>query len=409
MKKPLSVVVISSNKIEYDKEKNSDIVDTPEYVEEFSGKLSKQDEEDKLMHTVLEGDKETIKDGKIIADVVSQGLNSLTPDLIFENLVKDYKIANDLYGETLLKELTGYSDDYIKKNINIPEFKKRIQQKIKERVESLKEKGLLNDDGELTDKALTLSALVLYAEELDYLIPKGFGEKQYKKKTHYGEKIDVIDYKKTRYRDLALKASIKKALRRGHEEIAKSDLKIHLRDSRGKISIIYGIDASGSMRGEKLKIAKKAGIALAFKAINEKNKVGLIVFGSEIKKYLKPTNDFLLLIKELASIKASHETDIAKTINKSIELFPKYETKHLVLITDAVPTKGEKPEEETLKAVSSACNDNITISLIGINLDNEGFRIGKRITEIGNGKLYRVTELEKIDKIILEDYYIIKK
>lgn len=402
-------MVTSSSKLEYNKDKEVEIREEPEPIQELSGKLAKQDEEDKLMHTVLEGDKETVEDGKIIADVVSQGLNSLTPDLIFENLVKDFKVANDLYGETLLKELTGYSDEYIKKNINIPEFKKRIQEKIRERIDSLKEKGLMNKEGELTDKALTLSALVLYTEELDHLVPKGFGEKEYKKKTHYGEKIDIIDYKKTRYRDLALKATIKKALRRGHEDIQKSDLKIHMRDSRGKISIIYGIDASGSMRGDKLKTAKKAGIALAFKAINEKNKVGLIVFGSDIKKYVEPTNDFLILIKELASIKASHETDIAKTINKAIELFPKQETKHLVLITDAVPTKGERPEEETLKAVSSARNDNITISLIGINLDNEGFRIGQRITEIGNGKLYRVTELDKIDKIILEDYYSFKK
>ena len=37
--------------------------------------------------------------------------------------------------------------------------------------------------------------------------------------------------------------------------------------------IIYGLDASGSMKGNKLKAAKKAGIALAFKAIEEKNTV----------------------------------------------------------------------------------------------------------------------------------------
>lgn len=361
------------------------------------------------MHTVLEGHKETIENGKLIADTVTQGLNSLTPDLIYENLVKDFKVANDLYGETLLKELTGYSNEYIKKNINIPEFKKQIKDKIKQKIDELKDKDLLNKSGEVTDKALTLASLVLYTEELDHLVPKGFGEREYKKKTHYGEKIEVIDYKKSRYRDLALKASITRSIRRGHETLEKSDLKSYVRDSRGKIAIIYGIDASGSMRGEKLKTAKKAGIALAFKAINEKNKVGLIVFGSEIKKYVEPTNNFLLLIKELASIKASHETDIANTINKAIELFPKHETKHLVLITDAVPTKGDKPEEDTLKAVSAARNDNITISLIGINLDSEGFRIAQRITEIGDGKLYRVTELEKIDKIILEDYYSVKR
>lgn len=401
-------MVIPSLETTQDADDVDRIIPKTEELEEKKGKLKKSDEE-KLMHSILEDDKETISDGRLISESVTQGIGSLTPDMIFQNLIKDYKLAKKLYGETIIKELTGYSPNYIEKNINIPEFKRELQKKISEKIDGLKDEGLINKEGTITDKGLTLSALVLYVEELDHLIPRGFGEKKSKKKTIYGDKEDYKNFKEQRYRDLAIKQTIKTALRRGHSEITRDDFKAYDRKTEGKISIIYGIDASGSMKGNKLKTAKKAGIALAFKAIQEKNKVGLVVFGSEIKEHFAPTLDFMGLLRKFSEIRASMETDIAKSIGKSIELFPKNDTKHLILLTDALPTKGIIPERETLQAVSKARNEKITISLVGINLDDKGLELAKKITEIGQGKLYKVTDLENVDKIVLEDYANLKK
>jgi Mg-chelatase subunit ChlD len=401
-------VVIPSLETTQDSEDVERIIPKLEETEEHKGKLKNQTDEDKLMHSIIEDDKETISDGRLISESVTQGIGSLTPDIIFQNLIKDYKLAKKLYGETIIRELTGYSPNYIEKNINIPEFKRELQKKINEKIDALTDEGLINKEGTITDKGLTLSALVLYVEELDHLIPKGFGEKQSKKKTVHGDKEDYKNFRNDRYRDLSIKQTIKQSLRRGHSEIMSSDFIAYDRKSEGKISIIYGIDASGSMKGEKLKIAKKAGIALAFKAIQEKNKVGLIVFGSDIKEYVTPTLDFMELLRKLSEIRASMETDISKSISKAVELFPKHDTKHLILLTDALPTKGLIPENETLQAVSKARSEKITISLVGINLDNKGMELAKKITELGQGKLYKVTDLEKVDKIILEDYAAIK-
>jgi Mg-chelatase subunit ChlD len=378
-------------------------------IKEQKGKLKNQTDEDKLMHSILEDDKEKITDGKLIAEAVNQGIGSLTPNMVMSNLVKDYKLAKKLYGEIILRELTGYSPNYLEKNINVPEFRRELQKNINEKIESMKEQGLLSSDGMVTDKGLTLSALVLYVEELDHLIPKGFGERKSKKKSLYGDKEDYKSFNRDRYRDIAIKQTIKTALRRGHEVIDKKDFKAYERKHEGHISIIYGLDASGSMKGEKLKIAKKAGIALAFKAIQEKNKVGLVIFGSEVKGFIEPTTNFMMLLKSLAEVKASNETDIAKSIIKSVELFPKKDTKHLVLLTDAMPNKGLIPENETLKAVSIARDNKITVSIIGINLDKKGIELGQKMAEIGQGRLYRVRDLDEVDKIILEDYSIVRE
>ncbi len=379
-----------------------------EKAEELSGKLAKQKEENKLMHSVLESDKETIEEGKLLTESINQNLSSFVPDLIFKNLVNDYKLAKQLYGDIIIRKLTGYDSGFVEKNIRIPEFREELKKNIDENIKELKKKELINKEGELTDQGLKLSSLVLYTEELDKLRIKGLGEKKEKKKDIYGDKKDYAPYKKTRYRDIAVRQSVKTAIRRQHKQLLKEDLRIFEREKKGGISIIYALDASGSMKGEKLGVGKRAGVALAYKAINEKNKVGLIVFGEEVKKVVPPTLDFDDILRSITSIRARAETDIAKTIQRAIEVFgTSNETKHPILLTDVLPTKGKKPEEETLRAVSVARDQEITISVVGINLDKHGEKLAKRIIEISNGRLYTVKNLEVLDTVILEDYYMV--
>ncbi|MDP3765535.1 MAG: VWA domain-containing protein [Nanoarchaeota archaeon] len=377
-------------------------------AEEISGKLAFQELEDKFMHSVLENDKKIIDSGKLISDAINQGMSSFSPDLMFEQLVKSYTMAKQIYGESIIRLVSGYEPDYIKKNIGIPEFQKELKEKIQQKIEELKEEGFLLRDNSLSEKGIELASLVLYFEELDKIVPKGaVGEKISKKTFIYGEKENSRLYKKgDRYRDITLKKSVKLAIRRGHSYFDNKDLQVYEKQSKGQTYIIYALDASGSMKGKKIEACKKAGIALAYKAINERDKVGLIVFGSEIKEVIEPTSDFTRLLKEITRIRASKETDIVSTLQKAIELFPSENiTKHLILITDALPTKGDEPEKSTLEEASNARSKGITISLIGIDLDEKGRKLAEKIVEVGEGRLYVVRDLENVDQIVLEDYY----
>ena len=186
------------------------------------------------------------------------------------------------------------------------------------------------------------------------------------------------------------------------------DIKTFEKENKGQTFVIYAIDASGSMKGNKIEAGKKAGIALSFKAIENKDRVGLIVFGEDIKTAIEPTLDFNLLMKEIAKITPKKETDLAATIMKSVEMFPTTNaTRHLLLLTDALPTKGNRPESATIEAVSIARNMGITVSIVGLGLDKSGTELAKKIAEIGDGKFYVAGDLERVDKIILEDYYAV--
>ena len=407
-RKPSKVVAFSSQELKsLDKESPVDIENFSR-AEEVQGKLEFNAVDDKLMHSVMENDQQKLDEGKLIENAINQGMSAFTPDAMFEQMVQNYSIAKQIFGESLIRQVSGYDPEYIEKNLPIPEFRNELKKRIEERVDQLKQDKLISKDGIIEEKGYELASLVMYVEELDNIVPKGLaGERYHKKYQVYGDRQDVKNFKKgDRYADIAIRKSIKTAVRRGHDRIHVEDLRSFERRSKGECYIIYGLDASGSMKGKKVSTCKRAGVALAFNAIREKDKVGLIVFGTEVRESVAPTKDFTKLLKAITKIQAEAETDIAVTIKKAVELFPSNDaTKHLLLLTDALPTRGEKPEEDALEAASIASSAGITTSIIGINLDEKGKELADKLVAIGKGRLYAVKDLEDIDKIVLQDYY----
>lgn len=361
-----------------------------------------------LMKSVLENDSEKIEQGQLIEDSINQGLGAMTSDLFMEKFVKNYNLAKKMFGESLIRRISGYDSSYVEKNIKVPEFQKELRKKIDDKLQKMKQDGLLDREGGVTEEGEEIAALILYTEGLDDLAPRGtYGEKIHKEPDKHGLKEGIKNYRKgDRYRDISVKKTVRKTIRRKHKEIHKDDLKVYERQSKGMIEIIYGLDASASMKGNRIRAAKKAGIALAYNAIQEHDKVGLIVFGEDIKGTLIPTTEFGVILKSIANVKASGQTDFTLTLKKSIDLFSHDNvTKHLILLTDALPTAGDRPERETLQAVSMASGAGITVSLVGLGLDKEGEKLAQKIVELGNGKLFVVKDIEDLDKVILEDYY----
>lgn len=374
-------------------------------IEEFSGKMEINLDKG-LMRSVVENDRSAIDNGKLIADSINQGLSSFTASSVFEQLIKNFSLAKSIFGSSVIRLLTGYDDEFVGRNIRLPEFQRELLKRIEERIESLRQEGLIGREGEITEKAVELASLILYTEELDKLVPRGSEGRMQKKTEPYGVKDEVKDFRKERYRDIDLRKSVRKAVMRGHGGLLPVDLMSFRRKGRGKLKLIYGLDASGSMRGSKLEAAKKAGIALAYKAINEKDEAGLVVFSSGIKAAVAPTQDFTALLKEITRARASGQTGIAGTISAAAGLFPKAAaSKHLVLITDAMPTKGANPEQEAVEEAATAAAEGITISIAGISLDDNGARIAGRIAEVGKGRFYVVKDLKELDRIVLMDYY----
>jgi Mg-chelatase subunit ChlD len=359
-----------------------------------------------MMRSIIEGDEEAA-DATVMEEAINQGVGAFVPDMMYSKLVQNYKDAATKYGEKIIREVTGFEPDFIEKNVKVPEFQRELKSQIGQRIKDMENKGLIDKEGYIQEKGYTMAALMMYTEELDRLDAQGMlGEVSHKEKSHYGGREDSSPYKRgDRYADIDVMKTVKAAIRRGHSKIIKEDLRIYERESQGNIEIIYALDASGSMKGKKIEMSKKAGIALAYKAIESKDKVGILAFGADIKEKVDPTLDFHSVLMHISKVSASKETNFGKTIDTALLMFSDANvTRHLVFITDGMPTAGEDPEKEALDAIAKAAANNITVTMIGIDLDHVSEVFMRRASEIGLGKFYGVNNVESLDAIVLQDY-----
>lgn len=387
-------------------------VKSAQQIEEKKGSLAPSNEEDKLMRSVVQSDKKTIEEGNLITESLNQGIGVFNPDMMLEQMVKNYSLAQQLYGPKLLRLAFDYDPKYIGRNIRLPEFQKELKGIGRAKKEELHSQRLVAKSGTISDLGVKLSALVTLVEELEKLFSKGsLGLNKTKKEHPSGDKHDIREYRKgDRFRDINVRESLRRALRRGHRSLEIDDLKSHTRRKKSQINIVYAIDSSSSMKGEKLEVCKKAGMALTYQALQNRDRVGLIAFSSEILTEVKPTLDFWSLMHSIAQVSASKQTNIAKTIRKSLELFPQGNAgKHLVLITDAAPTVGDKPLADSLNAAGLARDNKVSVSVVGIKLDESGRKFSKKLTELGGGAFYAIRNLDEMDQIVLEDYYMFSK
>lgn len=344
----------------------------------------------------------------LVQEAFNRSLNSFLPDMMFKELVSNYKNAKQLYGQTIIRELTGYDSRYVDKNIKIPEFQRELQKRLKDRADDLAEEGIITKGGNFTNDALIVAALFMIDEEFKHTLKgyNSYGEPSPKAANNYGERSDIRAYKKgDPYKDVAIRQSISRALKRGHQDLVLEDLHSFDRESRQKINIVYALDISGSMKGDKIRLAKKAGVSLAHRAIREHNEVGLVLFGHKIQTKIELTKDFFSFVQPLASCTPSNETDLGLAIQTSIDLLQGADgIKHIVLLTDGLHTTSKKPKSSVMEKVGIAQNQDITISVVGVNLDDIGLDMARDIVDLSQGNLYAVKDVEDLGGVIIADY-----
>ncbi len=373
-------------------------------IKEVEGSLKKQgNKKDKLMSSTTESNEKN--QGKLIQEAVNRSIGSFTPDIMFQNIVQNYKNAKKLYGETIIRELTDFEPGFIEKNIQIPEFKKEIKKNISLNINRLQESKILNANFELTEKAYELSAEFLCELELDKLKSLGHAKSSESFISENGEFEYYEQFKNQRFKSISIRQSIKTAIKRQHKEVLPEDIQVKVKKESSKIDIVYVFDSSGSMKGDKLFKSKKAGIALAYNTVKDKNRIGLIVFNSDIKKKLDLTNNFFAFLKSVANVSASGQTNISKAILSAVDILNSKNTKHIILLSDALSNVGA--EKNILESVSIARSKSISISVIGMSLNDEGKMLARKIVDIGNGRLYAVNN--DFDSVVLDDYYSLKK
>jgi len=353
------------------------------------------------------GDREESSDedtsSSIITEEASRGIAPFTPDMIFAELVKNYRNAEKLFGKRLIRLVSGYDPGYVRRNIKIAEFRKEIKKRVRQLTLQMKRERLLEGE-EYTEKALLIAGLNLLEDELRKLrgMKTGKWQRNRVKGSEFKEYRQFMQG--DRFRDVSFKQSIKVMGRRGHKELLIEDVRVVEKEEREQVNIALCIDSSASMKGEKMANAKKAALALSYTALMKGDTIRIVEFNSTGAS-IPSGRSFRDIVISISSIVARGQTNIAAAIRKGAEvLHGKKGSRQIILVSDALATAGDSPLRDALDAASELREEGLSLSVVGIALDSEGNKFARRLVELGRGRLYSLKSSAQLDMALLEEY-----
>ncbi len=124
--------------------------------------------------------------------------------------------------------------------------------------------------------------------------------------------------------------------------------------------VVFALDTSGSMSGEKISQAKKA-FAYCLNALRPDDRFGLLTFATEVRLFaekLLPANseNVKRAIDFVNKLEATGSTALNEALVRSVELFEedRERPRMILFLTDGLPTAGERNVEKIIQNVARA-------------------------------------------------------
>ncbi len=384
------VIIFSIQQKQQDNDESEKELKTKEQNQDFAN-TKEETKQENAGTTGSIGEDKKLFESYVLSELRNSGLN-LDLNNLENYIMNNFSRIKDKFSSKFFKLLTGHSKEEIERNIKYNEFKNKVKQQLRKTIKELKK-----HENELIELEM-----LTYLHDLEQLHLKTlFGTKKGNQKSNLGEEVDVKKYRNEPLKMIDIRKTIKRAIKRNHAEVQKDDIIAKELAKKPEVNLYVLLDVSSSMSGKKIYIAKRAAIALAYKVIQDGNKVGLIAFNENIVEHIKPTKDFIYVAKQITKLKPKGKTNISIALRKAIdELSNKPGIKHIILISDILETVDES---KVYEAASLARSLNITISIVATEINKEGKLMSNRIVELTNGKYYQF-KLNQLNTIVLEDY-----
>ncbi|MSR74764.1 MAG: VWA domain-containing protein [Planctomycetes bacterium] len=182
------------------------------------------------------------------------------------------------------------------------------------------------------------------------------------------------------------------------DELQPADPAKRTREMRNvpTLGLVVAIDASGSMQGEPMRLAKEAAWA-AVQVLHPEDFVGVIAFNKEAKELLSLTKagDKDTVKDRIARIQCGGGTDFSSALELAEEIFAeeKFSVRHLILLSDGESEPG-RFEAITQRLVRAG----ITVSTVGCG-PALNVRDLSNIAAHGGGKFYPAYSLKEVPEI----------
>jgi magnesium chelatase subunit D len=319
-----------------------------------------------------------------------------------ENIENNSSQKNNTNNDFINKENSDFTSDEPIDNINNNKYesnnKSNNKYNSKDKIEQASNNNKIipleiksrNKASEIkgTGKRIKIKNNSLRGRYVKYSIPK--------------EKINSIAF------DATLKAALPHQKLRNNNNVSivinKADIREKIRERRTGSTILFVVDASGSMGAkQRMRSVKTAIISMLNDAYQKRDKVGMIAFRKNKAEVLLPiTKSVDIAQKRLNNIPTGGKTPLAFGLYKAYELLKAYKVKEkdtdslIVLVTDGkanVSLNGSRPIDDALHIAGMIRDEGIQTMVIDTESGFIQLGLGKKISDEINGEYYKLEDL----------------
>ncbi|MCP4568782.1 MAG: DUF3520 domain-containing protein [FCB group bacterium] len=178
---------------------------------------------------------------------------------------------------------------------------------------------------------------------------------------------------------------------------------------RKAANLVFVIDVSGSMgREDRLGLVKKA-LRLLVDELNSKDRVGLIIYGSQAREVLPPTSitDRQKILDAIERLCTGGSTNAEAGIRLGYQMaeccFEKGKINRVILCSDGVANVGVTGADDLLKQIKRFADKGITLSSIGFGMGNFNDILLEKLGNKGNGHYAYVDDIAEARRIFVDN------
>jgi Ca-activated chloride channel family protein len=135
--------------------------------------------------------------------------------------------------------------------------------------------------------------------------------------------------------------------------------------------VIFVLDTSGSMEGEKIEQAKNA-LEFVLDHLNPEDRFNVVSFSTGVRSYatkLRPAEERGEAQRFVRNLKAAGGTDINRAMLEALAMADKERPTIIIFLTDGLPTEGTVEVDTILNNVEQAARGNVRIFPFGVGDD----------------------------------------
>jgi Ca-activated chloride channel family protein len=172
--------------------------------------------------------------------------------------------------------------------------------------------------------------------------------------------------------------------------------------------LTFVVDVSGSMAYEtRLELVKKA-LNLLLSQLRSKDRVGLVVYGTDARRILDPTSDAEAIREAIARLTPEGSTNAEAGLRMGYEMAARFRREgainRVILCSDGVANVGRTGPESILSVIERQAKENdIELTTVGFGMGNYNDVLMEQLANKGDGRYAYVDTLEEARRLFVEE------